>query len=479
MRGLPMLQRVALAYKALMKPFDQRSAEAAHGLLGGIFSGSTGPAPARGTVELLNTFNDSPWVRACAGRVADSFSGVTWTIKAVKGKNDLRARSNVGWLQKAGPSDRSTIYRELKAEGSLIEVRQHLLLDAMRNGNQIMSGADLRWLMILYYDLVGDVFLIRQRNSQGKGEAYWIVPPHWIAETPTPKRPSFRANWRAWQTYIPQEDMLWIKNPNPIDPYERGSSMLRSLDDELAADEYAAKHQLKFFRNSARPDLLIMPTKDGQPFSEPDADRFEQWWNDKLQGYWRSFKPLFLKTAVDVKVLEQNFRNLQLTELRKHERDTITQAWGIPPEMFGIIASSNRSTIDMAPYIFAKYCLVPRIEKFRSFFQRVLETEYDNRLILDYISPVPSDKTFALEAIKAQPTAFKKNEVRVLAEMEPLDELGDEFGQSGAAPAADPNNPDQQGQPKPPEPKLQNLSDNELVALYALQKKLYYEQAVR
>ena len=29
---------------------------------------------------------------------------------------------------------------------------------------------------------------------------------------------------------------------------------------------------------------------------------------------------------------------------------------------------------------------------------------------------------------------------------------------------------------KPPEPKLQNLSDDELVALYALQKKLYYEQ---
>ena len=476
MRGLPILQRLALAYKAIIRPFDQQSASIAHGLLGGIFSGSSGPAPDRGTIDLLKTFNESPWIRACAGRVADSFVGVTWTIKAVKGKQDLRARSDIGWLQKAGALERQQLYRELKADGSLMEVRNHLLLDALRNGNAIMSGSELRWLMILYYDLVGDVFLIRQRNAQGKGEAYWIVPPHWIAETPTPKRPSYRAAWRSWQTYIPQEDMLWMKNPNAIDPYDRGVSMLRSLDDEIAADEYAAKHQLKFFRNSARPDILIMPTKDSQPWTEPDNDRFEQWWNDKLQGYWRSFKPLFLRTAVDVKVLEQNFRNLQLTELRKHERDTITQAWGIPPEMFGIIAASNRSTIDMAPYIFAKYCLVPRVEKVRSFFQRVLETEYDNRLVLDYISPVPSDKTFALEAIKVQPDAFKKNEIRVLAEMEPLDELEDEF--AAAKPSAVGADPGASSNVKPPEPKLQNLSDQELVALHALQKKIYYESTV-
>ena len=45
---------------------------------------------------------------------------------------------------------------------------------------------------------------------------------------------------------------------------------------------------------------------------------FEEFWNEELQGTWKRFKPLFLKTSVEVKTLEQNFRNIQLRELREN-----------------------------------------------------------------------------------------------------------------------------------------------------------------
>ena len=71
MRGLPMIQRLMLAAKALTGLFDPSSATAAQGLLTGIFRGTQGSYPERGTQELLNTFNTSPWARACSMRVAD------------------------------------------------------------------------------------------------------------------------------------------------------------------------------------------------------------------------------------------------------------------------------------------------------------------------------------------------------------------------------------------------------------------------
>jgi phage portal protein BeeE len=190
-----------------------------------------------------------------------------------------------------------------------------------------------------------------------------------------------------------------------------------------------------FFKNSARPDVIVMP-KDGGQFSDVEQARFQQFWNDQLQGFWRGFKPLFMKTPIEVKTLEQNFRNMQVKELRDQERDTIIQTWGVPPELFGIVTSSNRSTIDMAPFIFATYVLVPRLERLRDTLQYRLLAEYGDNLILDYVSPVPQDKIFQQSVMLGKPEAFYANEFRELAGLEPEDELDDVLMSGSGSPAA-------------------------------------------
>ena len=472
MRGLPLTQRMLLAWKAMTQLFDAQSAQAARGLLGGIFPASTGPVPHRGTFELLNTVNESPWIRACAGKIADCMVDVTWTLSYAKDPRTGIPKRHMGYVQKAAGPDRRRLLKGPQQEDALVEVTDHPLLTALRTGNSLLTGGELRWLISIYFDMVGDVFLVKQRNALGTPIAFWPIPPHWIAETPTPKRRTYRAAWLAWQTELPDSEVLWLKNPNPVNPYDRGSGLARSLDDELATDEYAAKHTLKFFKNSARPDMLIMPAKDAAPFGELERDRFEQWWNEKLQGFWRSFRPLFLRTPVEVKLLEQNFRNLQLAELRKHERDTILQVWGVPPEMFGIVAASNRSTIDMAPTIFARYVLTPRLERWREFLQERLVPEYDERLILDYLSPVPADRKFKLEVMKAQPSAYQLNEFRQLAEDNPDETLDGIYAQATAPIGSGaPSDGEDGSAPDRDAVELQNLDDEEAAELHALLTK--------
>ena len=128
-------------------------------------------------------------------------------------------------------------------------------------------------------------------------------------------------------------------------------------------DEYAAKHMKAFFYNRARPDIIV----SGKGLRETRDKAPEQDWIQKLQGFWRTFKPYFISGEVKVDVIAQNFEHLQLMELRKHVHDTVMQVEGLPPELQGVIENSNRATIDSADYLFSRWTLVPRLEFLRAF----------------------------------------------------------------------------------------------------------------
>ena len=100
--------------------------------------------------------------------------------------------------------------------------------------------------------------------------------------------------------------------------------------------------------------------------------------------------------------------------------------FGIPPELLGILNNSNRATIESADYLFSRWVVTPRLEFLRSQLQERLIPEYDDRLVLDFVSPVEEDRAHMLEAAKAAPWAMKVDEWRTLQGQETLN---DESGQ--------------------------------------------------
>lgn len=136
-----------------------------------------------------------------------------------------------------------------------------------------------------------------------------------------------------------------------------------------------------------------------------------------------SFKPYFLSREVEVKELDSmgNFRALQLTQLRQFERDTILQVFGIPPEILGVLENSNRATIDAADYLMSRYVVEPRLEFMRATLQERLCPEYDERLIIEYTSPVAEDTAQRLAAATAAPWAPSIDEWRQFQGLPPLE----------------------------------------------------------
>lgn len=407
--------RLKVAVKAAVGIFDDNAMRAAHGMLAGIFPAAGGTPPLRGTKEQLEAFRSMPWLHAAADKVASAFASVEWQLFAVR-RTGERARQ-VKALQRASAPQRKALRLRVKQVGELVPIEDHPMLDLLHDANSFQPGLSMLKVAMLHYDLVGDAFLLKERNGLSSPTALWPIPPHWVLRMPTPSDRTFRVGFRGWHGDIPDTEFLWINNPDPAHPYGRGVGMAQALADELETDEYASKHTRQLFYNQARPDFLVMPkefpARENQ-LSEANAQRLERWWLDRAQGFWRAFKPLFLTREVKIHEFDAqaNLRALQFVPLREFERDSILQVWGIPPELMGILENSNRATITAASYLFARWVLIPRLEAWRAHLQERLVPEFDERLILDYIDPVDADPDLQLEAGRIAPWALTIDEWR-------------------------------------------------------------------
>jgi len=402
--------RMTIAWKAAMGIFSDKKLEQAGGLIGGLIGGGGSP-PIRGTQAYLKGYASMPWVRGIAGKIAYAVASTPWQLFTVRQQGQQRAMKDTG-LQYGSRAQRQHLMKARREQAEVKEIDTHPLLDLLNDANSFHTGLNLRKLSMIYLDLVGDCFWLKQRNALGAPIAAWPIPPHWISKVPTASEPYYDLNSQGTKFRIDDSEMLWMSDSNPDNPYSRGVGHMQAVSDELEIGEYGQKMVKQVFFNMARPDLLVMP-KEGM-LQEAEVSRLEERWTQATQGFWRAFRPFFLRKAVEVKVFEQNFQNIQMTQLQDHQRDTILQTFGIPPEIMGVLSSSNRATIEAAEYLFMEYVVVPRLEFLRQQLQSRLVPEYDERLILDYVAPTRSDKSLELDAAKAAPWALSMDEWREL-----------------------------------------------------------------
>lgn len=426
MPALSLKDRFRLLGKAALGVMSESAQHDIFGMLSGIQPGGQGQPPPKGTQQFLEAYSQMPWLRAVAGRVASSVAQTEWQLYVEKKKGAPKATRNA-LIQRAGPANRRKMIKSSKDRGDATQIESHVMLDTLNNANSFQTGDAMWKVTMLHVDLVGEAFWVKERDGLGTVVGLWPLPPHWVLNTPTPVNPTFRVGFRSWRGLIPDTEVIWFSDPNPVNPYGRGSGTAQALGDELETDEYAAKHTKAFFYNRARPDLLVYP-KNGQTMRTADAQRMEEDWLNHNQGFWRAFKPYFLNREVGVTQLEQNFRSLQLVQIREFERNSIIQMFGMPPELLGVVENSNRATIDAADYLFSRYVVQPRLEFLRAVLQERLVPEYDERLIIDYVSPIQDDKELELKALTVAPWSVNLNEWRQRVNAEPLpDEQGKVF----------------------------------------------------
>jgi len=363
--------------------------------------------PRRGTRELLKSYGESPWIRALFGKIGDSLVSTEWQVLGPTRSASSKDINTLKYLQRTAPSapGRTRIIKEMRRAGVLDVVETHPLPAFVESGNKLHAGKTMLKAFYVMADLVGEAYMLVERAGNGMGDPveWWVIPPQWIEQIPLPGGTDhFRlraVGYGAATTNVPMTQMVWLLEMDPYFPYGRGAGLGQALSEDIDAHEFSTHHIVSALQNGAVADMIVMVDGTG----DEELARFEDGWMAKLKGILRRKLPIFLNREVKIEKISQTMEELEFSKLREQERDVFLQTVGIPPEIMGVLESSNRATITASSYIYQQYVLVPRCDKGATAFQRWLLPMFANseNMIVSYVSPVSDDADFKLAAMTA------------------------------------------------------------------------------
>jgi phage portal protein BeeE len=371
--------------------------------------------------QILEAYDTHAPLHGVASKISEAFASLEWTLSATKGNSGQPMRSRARMVK--DPDRRALMLHVHKQLGQVEDLAVHPVLSAIDFGNAMLDGFAVMQLTQLYLDLTGDAILCKGFDDRGTIESLWPVPITWVRKRPTPSDPFYTFLINGQTITRPEDEVIWIKEPRPSDPYGFGSSAAASLSTELDTDEYAAKFVASFYRNHGVPAVMV----SNENASGPEVRDQKQKWADDHRGPEKAWGVLFTNKKISVHKLAAEFKGKQSIEVRKYLRDEIRQQYGVPPEVMGNVDNSNRATIEGAMTIMAVYVIVPRAERVRIALQRQLVDPIaaaegkPGSLILGYVSPVPVDKEHRLSVMKAAPTFFTLNQWQLTAGFSPLE----------------------------------------------------------
>lgn len=273
--------------------------------------------------------------------------------------------------------------------------------------------------------LVGEAYMVIERDWLGYPAELWPLPPHWVTATPTAGNPHYTIRTASgFMAEIHANDMFVQMELNPANPYARGLGQAQGIADEVEIDEYASAFEKYFFYNNATPSSIIA-------IEGADADavrRFEADWNNKFRGVQNSHKSAVTSGKVSAVKLEENMKDLDMVNGRLFLRDTTLEHFHVPREIMGITENSNRSTAEAAQYIYAQNVLTPMKNKRQSAVNLLLTPYWGENIRYEFDEIIPRnqefDKAVAIEGWNSG--LLMKNESRKKLDMDAVDN-GDIF----------------------------------------------------
>jgi len=365
-----------------------------------------GAAPRRGTRALLEAYRTMPWLQATAGRLANEAANAV-KLRLYDGPEDDDQRSQIPTTD-----------------------QRYWMLEMLRKPTLLATGVKMsareRWkLTHLWLSIVGEAGLIKQRGPTGLVTGLTPCNPYWVKRLPCPDEPYYfvQVDKDLGPSKVKPNDMIWLRNPDPLNPFGRGVGTAESLADELDTDEYTAKYIKAWYVNGGLPDTIITAKGADKKALEAAEEKFRQ----RYQGPRKAHQIHWSGADLAVNRLDTNFKDQDLVKMREFLRNTIIQVYGISPEILGILDSSTRDSTDNAYYLLALGVLVPWLEQVCDALQSELVDEFSSGgpCWVGYKSPIPEDRLLKLRAIATAPSAFRVRDAREVGGFAPDAELGD------------------------------------------------------
>jgi len=326
-------------------------------------------------VKMMRQYGQVGTLFAIVHRISNSTAAVDWQL--FRKSRDARRRY--------GP-----------VEENRIEVVSHAALDLWNQPNPFYTRQEFVESTQQHVDLTGEGWWVVGRHPRVRSMPLdlWCVRPDRMEVVPD------RENFLSGYYYkgpdgekVPLEldEVVQLRMPNPLDPY-RGLGPVQAILMDLDSTRYSAEWNRNFFINSAEPGGIIEVDKT---LSDPEFTQLRDRWAEQHKGVAQAHRVAVLEQG---KWVERKYtqRDMQFVQLKDVSRDIIREAFGFPKAMLGTSDDVNRAVAEAQEVVFARWLLVPRLERIKCALNYDLLPLYgegtEDQYEFDYVNPVPEDK---------------------------------------------------------------------------------------
>jgi HK97 family phage portal protein len=331
----------------------------------------------------LATYEEIGTVYAIVNRLATSTSKADWTMykKAASGIKEDRT-----------------------------PVTSHAMIDLWNRPNPFMHRRRFVEMCQQHIDLTGESDILPAYAGGFRLPLeLWPVRPDRIEPVPDPfefLKGYVYTSPDGEMIPLDRNECLPILMPNPRDPY-RGLGPIQSVLVDIDSSTAASEWNRAFFENSAEPGGVIeVPTS----LNDDEFNRLRDQWNADHRGVGKAHRVAILESEAKWVSNSIGQKDMQFVELRGLSREIIMEAFGFPKSVLGIVEDVNRANAEASEYLFAKWLVEDRLDRWRDWLNFSLMPLYgpdENKLYeWDYESPVPENSEADNAAITAKSTAL-------------------------------------------------------------------------
>lgn len=359
------------------------------------------------------------------GELPKSFSGI------INKGNNARITSLsanpynlIGWTffaldktaQRVGGID-LTLY-DMNGRGDINELDDHEILSAIYRANPTMTKTDLFYITAMLLRIWGQAPWYVEFNGR-RLMNIWPLRPDLLRinqNKSTGEILSYNYNVLGRSEVFSTDEIVFIRKPNPSNNLQ-GLSALFSAQLEIEADIQSAVWNRYLLENGADPGGILTSENE---LNDKTYNRLRDQWDARYGGAQNAGRTAILEAGIKYEKVAQNQKELDFTETRKFNRDTILTLLGVPTSL--INDTANRANAETAERVFARDTIEPLMRLIVDQLNEFLVPRFGQNLWLDFEPPVGDDRETRRADIQVSLNTYKTiNEVRDEENLPPLD----------------------------------------------------------
>lgn len=295
----------------------------------------------------------------------------------------------------------------------------HELYKLLEKPNPEQSGADFVYLMVMLYEIYGEVFIYKAKGEQSKKvrELYLLSPGAIELDIREGELVGYWLNKNGGQReHLEVDEIIHDKRPNPFNKW-RGISVLEKASLYVGIENTTSSFTYNYIRNSASPSGIVsLPDMEKETFKQ-----FASQWREGYEGPDNAGKTAFVRgNAVDFKQIGSTLKDIEIKLTRDMAKEDVLMMFDVPKALLGMTDDKGygRASVETLYYIFLKEKIQPTMNRLDAAFSKLLTTE------TEYVSHndiTPEDKEHKL---KQQEAGYNKwltvNEIRKMEGLDPI-----------------------------------------------------------